>query len=940
MSLPPLEEENYKQLSYQIGFDPKYRTLLIKVFFEKSLITSFEQFGIHALGLNFLDKHRGDLDPEHRRFAQNLLRFARLNSNDGYYVIPKKHVAFFISKLARFPQVGLLNNGKKINFSANFLMPITELLEQTASQVRLKLKFYDPIQDEDLSLNDAKIYSGTRSWLFHQGKFFPIKNTLLNDYLTDFSAEGELTLHGEEAVEFIQEILVTLQRKPQVILPAGYQVPDIVDLAGSPKIQLEEDENKEQLNLELHFSYGEHLVPPHQESSEALVQVTVGDKIIGIRRDLVLEKKIIQQLIEAGFQRTGLTHFETRGERAFDFLSTQTQSLQEKGYLTNPPQLNRFRFMGEVSETHMEGKVVKSGTDWFEVKIGFEIDGVPISYEVIQAMMAEGRKYLQIPEKGFVKIEADSLRRFEEKLLEVEGEVDSSGKVKLSNFHASFFSEMVKLDYKQYSILQEMVESLKKAEGIPSLALPAGLETILRDYQHHGFNWLHFLNQYHLHGILADDMGLGKTVQALSYLKSKKDREGQAPNLVIAPTSVIFNWAEEAKKFTPEMNVLVWNGPDRKKFVDQIPQADILLTSYALYRRDYELLNETQWRSVILDEAQNIKNFRSKTAQLIKKLKADQRWALTGTPLENHLSELWSIFDFLMPGFLGGYAHFRKKYQQPIEEAKKPEPLQHLSRRIFPFVLRRVKGEVAKELPPKTEITHYCEMTHEQQKIYHEVLAAARRNVFHDVEAKGIAKSQFSILTGLLRLRQVCCHPYLLGPQFQKHEIHSGKMEEFKSLVEEVVSEGHRILVFSQFVEMLSLHRKWLEKTDIRYEYLDGRTRKRELRIKNFNQDPNIPIFLVSLRAGGTGLNLTGADYVIHYDPWWNPAVEDQATDRAHRIGQTKHVFSYKLITKNSVEEKILSLQENKKSLAKGLLGVDSALGKQLKMEDLEYLFS
>jgi SNF2 family DNA or RNA helicase len=449
-----------------------------------------------------------------------------------------------------------------------------------------------------------------------------------------------------------------------------------------------------------------------------------------------------------------------------------------------------------------------------------------------------------------------------------------------------------------------------------------------------------FLHAHRFHGILADDMGLGKTIQALSYLMNLKNRHGPQPNLVIAPTSVVFNWANEAKKFTPDLKVLVLTGPERKDLYEQIGSHDLVITSYAIFRRDVETLTKQNWRAVILDEAQNIKNYRSKTALLVKEIQAQQRWALTGTPLENRLSELWSIFDFLMPGFLGSYPHFKRKYQMPIEAQQSREQLDRLKRRIYPFVLRRLKSEVARELPPKTEVINYCEMNGDQVKLYHEVLAACRRQVFEEVEKRGIERSQVSILTALLRLRQVCCHPELLGPSFKKREVSSGKMDAFKDLVTEVLDEGHRVLVFSQFVEMLSLLRSWLEEAGIAYEYLDGRTRRREERVRSFNENPAIPVFLVSLRAGGTGLNLTGADYVIHYDPWWNPAVQDQATDRVHRIGQTKHVFSYKLITKDTVEEKILQLQENKRSLAKELLSSDSALGKKLTQEDLEYLFS
>ncbi|MDX1387104.1 MAG: DEAD/DEAH box helicase, partial [bacterium] len=485
-----------------------------------------------------------------------------------------------------------------------------------------------------------------------------------------------------------------------------------------------------------------------------------------------------------------------------------------------------------------------------------------------------------------------------------------------------------------------MIKSLRETSEIPKRELPEDLKAKLREYQHHGYDWMGFLHDHSFHGILADDMGLGKTVQALTYLLDRKNNEGQKPSLVLAPTSVVFNWGDEAAKFTPGLKVVVLTGPKRKELYSEVENCDIAITSYAIFRRDVEELTQREWRTVILDEAQNIKNYRSKTALLVKDLKAEQRWALTGTPLENHLSELWSIFDYLMPGFLGSYPHFKRKYQQPIEAHQSKDHLERLRRRIYPFVMRRLKSEVATELPPKTEVTNLCEMNSDQQKLYHEVLAACRRQVFSEVEKRGIERSQVSILTALLRLRQVCCHPELLGPSFRKKEVSCGKFEAFKDLVLEVMDEGHRVLVFSQFVEMLGLLRSWLEDHKVPYEYLDGRTRKREERVKRFNENDDIPVFLVSLRAGGTGLNLTGADYVIHYDPWWNPAVQDQATDRVHRIGQKRHVFSYKLITKDSVEEKILALQEKKRTLAKELLSADKAIGKKLSYADLEYLFS
>jgi len=747
-------------------------------------------------------------------------------------------------------------------------------------------------------------------------------------------------LRGTEAADFIQEYLPTLAKKPEVVLPEGFKPPEVRQEKPELVFDLFEDKEKDKLVLTIRFNYGGHSLAPHYDDKDVMERVGEGDIPILIRRDMEFEREVLQKYQNQGFHRVAKDRFETGGDAAMDFISETLPKLKKEGLVTGEEKLSQFKLFGELAQPQIRARATTSGVDWLEIDLAFEVQDTAISYEVIQTLLTQGRRYLQLPGKGFVKINREDLLTLEEKIQEIEGELSQEGKLRVAPFQAVYLDETFAIDWSQKQELGEIIKSLSDIQGIPSRVLPGSLQAVLREYQHHGFDWLQFLHDHHFHGILADDMGLGKTIQALTYLLDRKERYNAAPNLVLAPTSVVFNWANETKKFTPDLKALLLYGANRKHLYKEIANSDLVLTSYALFRRDAEILSKQKWHTVILDEAQNIKNYRSKTAQLVKKLKADQRWALTGTPLENRLSELWSIFDFLMPGFLGSYNHFKKKYQQPIENEHSSAHLDRLRRRIYPFILRRIKDEVAKELQPKTEVTHFCEMTHEQGKVYQEVLSACRKQVFTEVEKKGLDRSHVSILTALLRLRQICCHPDLLGPQFKKREIDSGKLDSFKDLLLEVISEGHRILVFSQFVEMLNILKLWFEKEKINYEYLDGRTRRREERIKNFNENASIPVFLVSLRAGGTGLNLTGADYVIHYDPWWNPAVQDQATDRVHRLGQTKHVFSYKLITKDSVEEKILMLQEKKRGLVKGLLSSDSALGKKLSYEDLEYLFS
>jgi len=480
---------------------------------------------------------------------------------------------------------------------------------------------------------------------------------------------------------------------------------------------------------------------------------------------------------------------------------------------------------------------------------------------------------------------------------------------------------------------------LRDITGIPKVAPPEGLVGTLRHYQEAGLSWLWFLHRHGLSGILADDMGLGKTIQALALLQKVKNEEGPRPSLVVAPTSVLANWEREVERFTPGLSTIIWHGQDRKERADELAGKDVVLTSYALMRRDAEELSKVGFRYVILDEAQNIKNAGSATAQACKSVPADARLALTGTPLENRLSELWSIFDFLMPGFLGSAPTFADRYEQPIEVQGDVAARDRLRRRIHPFVLRRLKTEVARELPPKTESVAYCEMEPAQASLYREVLEQGRRKVYEQIERVGFKRSRISILAALMRLRQVCCDPRLLKMPPGTSLPDSAKGERFWELVQDLVAEGHRALIFSQFVEMLELLKSRADELKLPYVSLDGRTRDRMARVDKFNDPAGPPLFFISLKAGGTGLNLTAADYVIHYDPWWNPAVEDQATDRTHRIGQTKAVIAYKLITRGTVEEKILALQKKKKELAEGVLTQDAAVGKALSEADVDELF-
>ncbi|HWD37977.1 MAG TPA: DEAD/DEAH box helicase, partial [Fimbriimonas sp.] len=464
---------------------------------------------------------------------------------------------------------------------------------------------------------------------------------------------------------------------------------------------------------------------------------------------------------------------------------------------------------------------------------------------------------------------------------------------------------------------------------------PATFKGDLRPYQSEGVGWLDFLSEFGFGGILADDMGLGKTVQTLAHIaRQKKAGLVTHPVLIVGPTSTIPNWLAEIERFTPTLKVLKLHGPHRKMDFVSIPRYDIVLTSYPLLARDRQDLIDYEFHAIVLDEAQNVKNATTNVAKASSELKANYRVALSGTPIENNLDELWSLFRFAMPGLLGGLTEFRREFRFPIENQNSNAARELLARRIRPFILRRTKEEVVKELPPKTVIVDRIEFDDAQRDLYDALLLTVEQRVREAVESRGWDKSRMEILELLLRLRQVCCDPKLLKTDEAPE---SAKLDRLVEMLSELASEGRRALVFSQFTSMLDLMEPRLKEQGLAWVRLSGNTKDRATPVKRF-QAGEVPIFLISLRAGGTGLNLTAADTVIHYDPWWNPAVENQATDRAHRIGQDKPVFVYKLVAANTIEEKIIQLQEKKTNLAGALLAKDGDFAKSLTPEEIQWM--
>ncbi len=580
-----------------------------------------------------------------------------------------------------------------------------------------------------------------------------------------------------------------------------------------------------------------------------------------------------------------------------------------------------------------------SGIDWLAVSAEWEQEGLKLSKADLERLASATGRFVKLPNSGWVELDTAAVQGAHEAMAEmgVEGLIAVPQRIGLENVaHLDEDGLTRFVDSPEAMALRERVRDFK---GVPSVDLPKVLQAELRPYQKDGFDFLAHLVQIKLGGILADDMGLGKTLQTLTWLGWLKERntKNPKPSLVICPASVLHNWRREAEKFTPNLKVLVLeSGAARHNLRKQIPQNDIIVTNYALLRRDLEELNKFAFRAVILDEAQFIKNPGAQVTQSVKQLKSENRIALTGTPLENRLLDLWSIVDFVQPGYLGNQEHFLDTYEPRGGNAESEQRIarKRLSAKLRPLLLRRLKKHVAKDLPDRIEERLDCPLGDEQRKLYLAELRRSRDQIQQAVAEQGLNKSKMHVLAALTRLRQVCCHPSLVG-----NDTASGKTQTLFELLDPLVADGQKVLVFSQFVQMLHILEKECQARNIPTHMLTGQTKDRQTVVNAFQADKGAGIFLLSLRAAGTGLNLTNASYVVLYDPWWNPAVEAQAIDRSHRIGQTQTVNAYRLIAPGTVEEKIWELQQSKAQTIADVLG-EEGFARSLTATDLDYLFS
>jgi superfamily II DNA or RNA helicase len=699
------------------------------------------------------------------------------------------------------------------------------------------------------------------------------------------------------------------------------------------------------------FRYGEHRFGLDEKRDFATLAT---GETVRVKRDPLAEARLIHALADLGFSQIP-SHavyaarplprpsYGLASEAAWeDFKAELLPRLRQTGWEVELPPDFRHDY---VDIEDWQAEVDEAAPGWFDLSMGIVVEGRRLALApLLASLFNRDARWLDLhalnaipdhatvtldgPDGRRIRLKAERLKPVARTLIDLfDAGIPNDGRLRVSRLDAPRLAELAdqgRWQFKGMDGVRALADRLLHTRGVTPVPAPPGFALELRPYQLEGLAWLQYLREQDLSGILADDMGLGKTAQTLAHLLTEKAAGRlDKPALVVLPTSLIFNWKHEAARFAPGLKVLSLHGKERHGLFERMTGHDVALTTYPLLWRDHEALEKQDYHLLILDEAQTVKNAGSQAAQVVRRLKARHRLCLTGTPLENHLGELWAQFDFLLPGFLGDAKSFARAWRTPIEKHGDTLRRELLARRLRPFILRRRKEEVARELPPKTTILRTVELEGGQRDLYETVRSAMDARVREAIADLGFNRSQIVILDALLKLRQVCCDPRLLKAESAQGVKERAKLDLLMAMLPELVEEGRRVLLFSQFTSMLDLIRTELDQAGLGYVTLTGETLDRETPIRRF-QEGEVPIFLVSLRAGGVGLNLTAADTVIHYDPWWNPAVENQATDRAHRLGQTKPVFVYKLIVAGSIEEKILALQEKKAELAAGILSEDT----------------
>lgn len=878
-----------------------------------------------------------------------IIRFVNSNSNSNYrYYGKAMNDGYIILNNSGLDEIFEILKGKQISFQKEYKDEKIELIDKNPDlHFVMKKKGkeeYKIVLNKDIDImRDIEILKGKDyKYILLDNKLYKcdkkyeqttikLLKMLKNNYLT------ELVFGKEQLPELFSVILLKLKNSIEFEGIDEQKIEQYKPKKLGVKLFLDFDENDYVL-ADTKFCYGEEEFNPLQQKIE-----------IKYPRDVVSENRALNL-----FRKTGFMYYAQKEcfilpeeEKIYNFLTNDINEYMQK-----------FEVMVTDNFKSKEIKQPKIGSLGVKVEnnlLTIDLDNLNIDVKELEEIMAKyelKKKYHKLKDGSFVNLEENPDIEFIDKLMtgmDISYKDLEKGNIKLPVNRSLYLNQLLKTvkntQIDKNSEYKKLINGLDKQNGEDDIEIPLSLDNILRYYQKTGYKWLKTLDNYKFGGILADDMGLGKTIQMLSiiagYVEENSDSEKRA-SIVICPSSLTLNWQNESQKFTNKLKTLVIRGSaqERKSQIEKMGEYDLVITSYDLLKRDIETYKENkyQFRFAITDEAQYLKNSNTQNAKAVKEILADTKYALTGTPIENSLAELWSIFDYIMPGYLFGYKKFKTEYEMPIVKDNNQNAMKKLKMLIEPFVLRRTKKEVLTELPEKTITVLNNQMKDEQEKIYLNYLAQAKQDLAETINLRGFEKSHIQVLAALTRLRQICCHPSLFIKDYQEG---SSKLEQCIEIIKDATEAGHKILLFSGYTSMFELIQKELEKNEITYFKLTGSTKvdERIRMVDEFNENKDIKVFLISLKAGGTGLNLTGADMVIHYDPWWNASAENQATDRAYRIGQKNNVQVYKLITKNSIEEKIYDLQQKKSELIDNVLDTKTSFISKLSKEDIMKLF-
>ena len=852
------------------------------------------------------------------------------------YLFPK--LQKITSELEEDPNIFYLPKGRKFKTAELIPLkistrPISPLFKIRKDGEELKAELIAIADEKEISLDENESVS----------PFFILKDATL--YLWEKTEDvSEVAAHVAKPIIInasagsneIENILLPLSRRYKIEFDKG-----LVDRLTQvkPKLKIQMQEKGSHLLLQPVYDYeGIDVLPT---AKDEITHFSHG-KIIKFQRDLEAEASLLEPVKNL---HTAFTEQPENGALVLsgnDVLKNNwfflfTDAMRElKIPVYGLEQLKNYRFNTSKPGTQI---YLSSGMDWFDAKVQVSFGDQKVTIADIKKAISNKQNFVPLGDGTLGILPEEWLKKYS--LLFKVGQ-NQENKLRINKYQLSLIDELYEQrNEEEISFeLDEKFERLRAFKQMPDSEPPQNLEPILRPYQKAGYQWLHYLSSVGWGGILADDMGLGKTLQAITVLQGYRNDHNSLQSIVVCPTTLIYNWQNEIEKFAPGLSFHIHHGNQRIRNHEELKKFEVIITTYGTLRSDIQMLMKIPFDYIVLDESQAIKNPSSKVTKSVNLLFGKNKICMSGTPLQNNTFDIYAQMNFLNPGLLGSVEFFRNEFATPIDKFGEPEQKEHLRKLIYPFILRRTKDQVAKDLPPKTETILFCEMEAEQRRIYDAYRNNYREKILGEIDEQGIEKSQFSILQGLMKLRQICDSPAILNEE-ERLPPYSIKLQELERELKENIGE-HKVLIFSQFLDMLALIKQKLSHLKIKYEYFDGSTSAtgRQEAIKNFQENEDCRVFVISLKAGGVGLNLTAADYVYIVDPWWNPAVEQQAIDRTHRIGQDKSIFAYRMICVDTIEDKILKLQERKRSLAKDLISDDASIAKTLTREDIEYLFS